>query len=119
MTQVALLGLTAREMNLKIEDKGGIAKGIKFYADQNGMTEDQVRGMVTMIAAAMLQQFAADQPKLQGPVDALSRFIAKPGTFALTVRSKAENGIGAFDLIAASENPVLLLDKVDLEATAQ
>ncbi|MEY9102096.1 hypothetical protein ABIA24_005069 [Sinorhizobium fredii] len=119
MAQVALLGLTAREMNLKIEDKGGMAKGIKFYADQNGMTEDQARGMLTMMAAAVLQQFAADQPKLQGPVDALSRFIAKPGTFTLAVRSKAETGIGAFDLIAASENPVLLLDKVDLEATAQ
>ncbi|MEY9536348.1 hypothetical protein [Sinorhizobium fredii] len=119
MAQVALLGLTAREMNLKIEDKGGMAKGIKFYADQNGMTEDQARGMLTMMAAAVLQQFAADQPKLQGPVDALSRFIAKPGTFTLAVKSKAETGIGAFDLIAASENPVLLLDKVDLEATAQ
>ncbi|WP_037470742.1 hypothetical protein [Sinorhizobium fredii] len=119
MAQVALLGLTAREMNLKIEDKGGMAKGIKFYADQNGMTEDQARGMLTMMAAAVLQQLAADQPKLQGPVDALSRFIAKPGTFTLAVRSKAETGIGAFDLIAASENPVLLLDKVDLEATAQ
>ncbi|WOS65313.1 hypothetical protein [Sinorhizobium fredii] len=119
MAQVALLGLTAREMNLKIEDKGGMAKGIKFYADQNGMTQDQARGMLTMMAAAVLQQFAADQPKLQGPVDALSRFIAKPGTFTLAVRSKAETGIGAFDLIAASENPVLLLDKVDLEATVQ
>ncbi|WP_164923857.1 hypothetical protein [Sinorhizobium fredii] len=119
MAQVALLGLTAREMKLEIEDKGGMAKGIKFYADQNGMTEDQARGMLTMMAAAVLQQLAADQPKLQGPVDALSRFIAKPGTFTLTVRSKAETGIGAFDLIAASENPMLLLDKVDLEATAQ
>ncbi|WP_018237007.1 hypothetical protein [Ensifer sp. BR816] len=119
MTQVALLGLTAREIKLRIEDRGGMAKGIKFYAEQNGMTEDQARGMLTMMSAAVLQQFAADQPKLQGAVDALSRFIAKPGTFALTVRSKAENGIGAFDLVAASENPVLILDKVDLEATAQ
>ncbi len=119
MTQVALFGLTAREMKLKIEDAGGMAKAIKLYAGQNGMTEDQVRGMVTMIAAGVLQQFAADQPKLQGAVDALSRFIAKPGIFTLTVRSKAENGIGVFDLAAVSENPVLLLDKVDLEATAQ
>ncbi|PDT80157.1 hypothetical protein CO676_29405 [Sinorhizobium sp. BJ1] len=119
LTQVALFGLTAREVKLKIEDTGGMAKGIKLYAGQNGMTEDQARGMFTMMAAALLQQFAADQPKLRGAVDALSRFIAKPGTFSLTIRSKAENGIGAFDFFAASENPVLLLDKVDLEATAQ
>lgn len=119
MTQVALLGLTARELKLKIRDEGLMAKGIKFYAEQNEMTEDQVRGMLTMMASAGLQQFAAAQPKLQGAVDALSRFVAAPGTFTLKVTSKAESGIGVFDLVAASENPVMLLDKVDLEATAQ
>ncbi|APG95567.1 hypothetical protein [Sinorhizobium americanum] len=119
MTQVALFGLTARNVKLKLKDWGGMAKGLKFYAGQNGMTEDQARGMFTMMAAAMLQQFAVDQPKLKGAVDAASRFIAKPGTFSLTVRSKAENGIGAFDLVAASKNPLLLLDKIELEATAQ
>lgn len=119
MTQVALFGLTAREVRLKVEDRGLMAKGIKLYAEQSEMTGDQVRGMLTMMAAAGLQQFAADQPKLQGVVDALSRFVAAPGTFTLTVRSKAENGIGVFDLLAASENPILILDKVDLEATAQ
>lgn len=118
-TQVALLGLTARELKLKIRDEGLMARGIKFYAEQNEMTEDQVRGMLTMMASAGLQQFAAGQPKLQGAVDALSRFVAAPGTFTLKVRSKAESGIGVFDLVAASENPVMLLDKVDLEATAQ
>lgn len=119
MTQVALLGLTAQEVKLKIRDEGLMAKGIKLYAEQNAMTEDQVRGMLTMMATAGLQQFAAAQPKLQGAVDALSRFVAAPGTFTLKVRSKAESGIGLFDLVAASETPVLLLDKVDLEATAQ
>ena len=84
-----------------------------------GLTEDHVRGMLTMMATAGLQQFAAVQPKLQGAVTALSGFFAKPGNFSLTVRSKAENGIGVFDLLAASENPMLILDKVDLEATAQ
>jgi hypothetical protein len=37
----------------------------------------------------------------------------------LTVRSKAKNGMSLFDLAAASENPMLVLDKVDVEATAQ
>ena len=119
MTQAALFGLTAREVRLKIEDKGLMAKGIKLYAEQSDMTEDQLRGMATMMSAQALQQFAAAQPKFEGVVDALSRFIAAPGTFTLTVRSKAENGIGVFDLLTASENPMLVLDKVDLEATAQ
>jgi hypothetical protein len=118
-TQLALFGLTAREVKLKIEDQGLMAKGIKLYAEQSEMTEDQVRGMATMMAAEALQQFAVAQPKLQGAIEALSRFVAAPGTFTLTVRSKAEYGLGVFDLVAASENPMLVLDKVDLEATAQ
>ncbi len=73
-----------------------------------------------MMATEALQQFAAAQPKFQGgAVAALSRFIAAPGTFTLTVRSTAENGIGVFDLVADSESPMLVLDRVDLEATAQ
>jgi hypothetical protein len=119
MTQVALFGLTAREVKLKIEDNGLIAKGIKAYAEQNGMTEDDVRSTLAMTATAMLQQFAAAEPKLQNVADTFSSFIAKPGTFTLTLKSKAENGIGAFDLVAASQNPVLLLDKIDVEATAR
>ena len=102
-----------------MEDRGIVAKGIKAYAEENGMTEDEVRGMLTMTATAALQQFAADQPRLQAVLDAASRFIAKPGTFSLTARSKAETGIGAFEFVAASQNPVLLLDKVELEATAE
>lgn len=119
MTQVALFGLTAREVKLKIEDNGLIAKGIKAYAEQNGMTEDDVRSTLAMTATATLQQFAAAEPKLQNVAEAFSSFIAKPGTFTLTLKSKAENGIGAFDLVAASQNPLLLLDKIDVEATAR
>jgi hypothetical protein len=118
-TLMAVSELTAREVNFKIRDEGLMAKGIKLYAEQSEMTEDQVRGMLTIMATEALQQFAAAQPKLQGAVDALTRFVAKPGTFTLTVRSKAKNGMSLFDLAAASENPMLVLDKVDVEATAQ
>jgi hypothetical protein len=72
-----------------------------------------------MTATALLQQFAADEPRLQNVVDAVSRFIAKPGTFTLTAKSKASTGVGAFEFVAASQNPVLLLDRVHLEATAE
>ena len=117
--QMALFGLTAREATLKIEDKGIMAKGIKLYADENGMTEDSVRGILVLMTTAGLQQFASTQPKLQEVATALSQFITKPGTFTLTVKAKDTAGIGALELAGAAENPALLLEKVDLEATAQ
>ncbi|KOF17407.1 hypothetical protein AC244_17950 [Ensifer adhaerens] len=118
-SQMALFGLTAREAKLKIEDKGIMAKGIKLYADENGLTEDSVRGILVMMTTAGLQQFASTQPKLQEAAMALSQFITKPGTFTLTVKAKDAAGISALELVGAAEHPALLLDKVDLGATAQ
>ncbi|WP_312938450.1 hypothetical protein [Agrobacterium pusense] len=117
--QAALFGLAGREVKLTVKDEGLMAKAIKLYALQNDMTEDQVRGTLTLVASVMLQQVAAEQPKLQGAVEALVRFISTPGTLTVTVKSMGVNGLGVFDLVAASDNPMGLLDKVDIQATAE
>lgn len=117
--QAALFGLAGREVKLTVRDEGLMAKAIKLYALQNDMTEDQVRGTLTLVASVMLQQVAAEQPKLQGAVEALVRFISTPGTLTVTVKSTGVNGLGVFDLVAASDNPMGLLDKVDIQATAE
>ncbi|WP_209089807.1 hypothetical protein [Agrobacterium tumefaciens] len=117
--QAALFGLAGRELTLTVKDEGLVAKAIKLYALENNMSEDQVRAMLTLVAGMMLPQLAADQPKLQNAVDALVKFISKPGTLTVTVKSTGANGLGMFDLIAASDNPMLLLDKVDIQATAE
>jgi len=119
MTQVALLGLKARQVNLKIEEKGLIAKGLKMYADENNMSEDEVRSTVSLIAAAALQELTADQPQLQDVVAAFSAFLAKPNIFELVVKAKTDKGIGALEMVAASQDPLTLLDKVDIEAKTE
>lgn len=117
--QAALFGLAGREVKLTIKDEGLMAKAIKLYALQNDMTEDQVRTTLTLVASMMLPQVAAEQPKLQNAVEALVQFISKPGTLTVTVKSTGANGLGIFDLVAASDNPMGLLDKVDIQATAE
>ncbi|MGE1104305.1 hypothetical protein, partial [Peribacillus simplex] len=87
-------------MKLTVKDEGLMAKAIKLYALQNDMTEDQVRGTLTLVANVLLQQVAAEQPKLQGAVDALARFISAPGTLTVMVKSTGANGLGLFDLAA-------------------
>jgi hypothetical protein len=52
-------------------------------------------------------------------VEALVRFLSTPGTLTVTVKSTGANGLGLFDLVAASDNPMLLLDKLDIQATAE
>lgn len=117
--QAALFGLAGREVKLTIKDEGLMAKAIKLYALQNDMTEDQVRATLTLVASMMLPQVAAEQPKLQNAVEALVQFISKPGTLTVTVKSTGANGLGIFDLVAASDDPMGLLDKVDIQATAE
>ncbi|MGN7713145.1 hypothetical protein [Agrobacterium radiobacter] len=117
--QAALFGLAGREVKLTIKDEGLMAKAIKLYALQNDMTEDQVRATLTLVAGMMLPQVAAEQPKLQNAVEALVQFISKPGTLTVTVKSTGANGLGIFDLVSASDNPMGLLDKVDIQATAE
>jgi hypothetical protein len=115
--QAALFGLAGREVKLTVRDEGMMAKAIKLYALQNEMTEDQVRGTLTFVSSMMLQQVAAEQPKLQSAVEALLSFISTPGTLTVTIKATGANGLGLFDLVAASDNPMLLLDKLDIQAT--
>ncbi|MDS7595511.1 hypothetical protein [Agrobacterium tumefaciens] len=116
--QAALFGLAGREVKLTIKDEGLISKGIKLYAAENGMTEDQVRGVLTMVATAGLQEIASTRPNLQNATEALLRFISSPGSLTVTAKATGPNGLGLFDFVAASQDPMLLLDKVEIEATA-
>jgi hypothetical protein len=116
--QAALFGLAGREVKFTVKDEGLIAKAVELYALQNGMTEDQVRGTLTMVASMGLQQVASERPKLKDATDAILRFLATHGTLSFTVRATGPNGLGVFDLVAASQDPLLLLDKVEIEATA-
>ncbi len=83
------------------------------------MSEDEVRSTMSLMAAASLQELAADQPQLQDVATAFSTFLAKPNIFELSVKAKAEKGIGALEMVAASQDPLTLLDKVDIEAKAE
>lgn len=117
--QGALFGLAGREVKMTIKDEGLIDKAVKLYAAQNDMTEDQVRGVLTVGATMGLQEITATQPQLQGAADAVQRFINAPGTLTVTIKSKGPNGLGVLDLAAASQNPMYLLSRVDIEATAE
>ncbi len=119
LTQVALLGLKAREVKLKVEEKGLIARTMKLYADENGMSVDDARQALSIGLTAGLQGLAPDQPQLQQAVAAFSAFLAKPNVFELTVKAKSDKGVGALEIAAASQDPTVLLDKVDIDAKAE
>ncbi|MGU3575175.1 hypothetical protein ACLBWZ_06575 [Brucellaceae bacterium C25G] len=119
MMQVAALGLRPKEINLRVVDKGLVNSVIKFIALEDEITEEETRQMAVMTIGLLAAQFADRNPQVTEVVAALNKFIANPNIFTLSVKSKNEKGIGAFEMLAATQNPLSLLDKVDISATAE
>lgn len=115
----ALFSVMGREIKITWKDEGGVALLTKLYALQNNISEAQARTTLTLGASFLMQQLAAERPQLKGATDALAAFVLKPGTLTLTVKAKNPNGLGIFDLAAASQDPLILLDKVDIQAAAE
>lgn len=114
-----LFSVMGREVKFTWKDEGGMALLTKFYALQNNISETEARTTLTLGASFLLQQVAAERPQLRSATDALAAFLLKPGTLTVTVKAKSPNGLGIFDLAAASQDPLVLLDKVDIQAAAE
>ncbi|MHC3940666.1 hypothetical protein [Paenochrobactrum sp. BZR 201-1] len=119
MMQVAALGLKAKEINLRIHDEGMINKAFKLAALENGSTEEEARQLTTLMIAMFAAEFAGKNQQIQEVVETLNRFIANPNIFTLSIKSKNEKGIGAFEAFAATQNPLSLLEKVTIKATTE
>ncbi|GAA0605504.1 hypothetical protein [Paenochrobactrum glaciei] len=119
LMQIAAFGLTAKEINLRIEDKGMVDSAIKIAAQENGSTQEETRQLAALTIAMLAAEFAESSPQIQDAVKMLNKFIANPNIFTLSIKAKSERGIGAFEMLAITQNPMSLLDKVNISATAE
>ena len=119
LMQIAAFGLKAKEINLRIEDKGMIDTAIKIAAQENGSTEEETRQLTALTITMLAAELAETSPQIQEAVKVLNNFIANPNIFTLSIKSKNENGIGPFEMLAVTQNPMSLLDKVNITATAE
>ncbi|WP_319520327.1 hypothetical protein [uncultured Martelella sp.] len=117
--QSAALGLSAHEVALKVKNDGLFARGLKFYAEQNDMSEAQAKLAISMLPSIATQTFGGDDPAIQTVVDALSAFVADPNTLEIAITAKPEQGIGMPAFMEASMDPTSLLKQVDITATAE
>lgn len=117
--QAALFGLTAHEVKLRLENSGLFARALKFYADENDMSEEQAKMALAMLPSIAAATVADDDPGVQAVIEAVSAFVANPNTLEVSVKAKSEEGIGAPALIGAAMDPESLLSEVDITATAE
>ncbi|QRX65356.1 hypothetical protein JS578_14040 (plasmid) [Dysgonomonadaceae bacterium zrk40] len=118
LMQAAVFGLNGRAVTLKVENDGLFARGLKLYADRNGMSEEQAALTLSMLPSIAAQTVGDGDPGVQAMIDAISAFIADPNTLEIAITAKSDQGIGAPAFMAATTDPASLLQQVDITAKA-
>lgn len=117
MAQVALMGATAKTLNLQLDNTGLAEKAFAFQArTQNRKPEDLRKEMGTMAALGI--------PAVLGPSDeakaiagAISKFITQPKSIKIDVKAKNAGGIGLPDIVTVG-SPDKALGLVNVAASA-
>jgi len=118
LAQVAALGATARNLQVKVQNFGLVEKLIENEARKSKRKVEEVRQQFTMVASLGLAAVLGPSDGAKAVAAAASRFVAKPGTLTVQANAKSATGLGLADVITMTE-PTEIFDKIDLKADAQ
>lgn len=116
---IAMMSANVQKLSFSLENKGGFEKLLEKTAKDQGKKPDQLRTEISTMAPAMIGAFMAAHPDAQALADALGKFTKGLGSLSVAARSATPAGIGAADVMAASQNPAALLTKVRFEASGK
>ncbi len=116
IASVAALGATARSLQISVVNDTLFEKLIAKTARDSRRKAEDVRAELAAGATMMVPMFLGDHPAARPIGVALGKFVAEPKNLRIEVKAKGD-GIGATDFLAVS-NPMDLLKKVDITATA-
>lgn len=115
---VALVGATAKNLDLAIENKGLFERAVAEAARQQKRSPDDLRREYGMAAAVAIPAILGSSQASRTLGQAVARFIAKPGRLTISARTKDPAGLGIADVVSIGE-PAAILDKLELTATAE
>jgi hypothetical protein len=118
VAMVAVVGATARSVELSVENNGLFDRLLAQQAKKQGKSADDLRREYGMAAAVAVPAMLDKSPSAKSLGQAIARFIAKPGRLTISARAKDAAGLGLSDLIGAP-NPAAILDKLEITATAE
>jgi hypothetical protein len=113
---VAALAVNAKSVDVVVTNESLFEKLIAQQAAQQKRKVEDVRAELAAGATLMIPMFMGDHPGAKVLGEALGQFVAQPKNIKVNVVAKG-GGLGAADFIAVS-NPMELLKKVDITATA-
>lgn len=118
LAQVAALGATARNLQVKLQNFGLVEKLIENQARKTKRKVEEVRQQFTMVASVGLAAILGPSEAAKTLASAASRFVAKPGTLTIDASAKSPTGLGLADVLTISQ-PTEIFDKIDVKAEAQ
>lgn len=117
LAMVALIGATAKSLDVTVENRGLFERVIATEAKKSGSSGEKLRRDYGMAAAVGVPTMLGNSASAKAIGQAVARFIAKPGRLALSARTKEAGGLGIADL-AALDQPGSILDRLDVSARA-
>lgn len=118
LAQVAALGATARNLQIKLQNFGLVEKLIAKQARDTGRKVEEVRQQFTMVASVGLAAVLGPSDAAKTLASAASRFVAKPGTLTIDATAKSPSGLGLADVLTITQ-PTEIFDKIDVKADAR
>jgi hypothetical protein len=110
--QAAMLGAVLKSADIKVENTSLFQKVLAAQAKASGQSEADMKSTLIAGAAVGIPTLLGNSPAARTLANAVAKFLADPKTLHITAGSK--EGVGAADIGA----PDKILDKVDLQATA-
>jgi len=118
LAQVAALGATARNLQVKLQNFGLVEKLIENQARKTKRKVEEVRQQFAMVASVGLAAVLGPSEAAKTLSAAASRFVAKPGTLTVDASAKSPAGLGLADVLTISQ-PTEIFDKIDVKADAR
>jgi hypothetical protein len=118
LAAIAWMGATARSLDIIVQNGGLFERLLARQAAEKKRSVDDLRREYGMTAAVGIPVMLGNSAAAKALGQAVARFVAKPGRLSVQARARDAGGLGVADFAAAAD-PISLLDKVELNATAE
>lgn len=115
---VALLGATAKSLNVVVENTGLFDKVLASESRRQGKPAEAIRREYAGAAAVGIPAVLGNSAAARSIGQAVARFVAAPKRLTVSLRAKEPAGFGFADF-AALNQPTEVLDRLDVSAIAE
>lgn len=116
---IAGMGLTVEDVMLAVNDAGIVEIVLAQAGKEQGTDAATMRPMMAGVAEGMAMALLGGGEQASKVGAAIGTFLRGGESLTLNVTAKDENGIGLAEFMAAQEDPTVLLQQVNVDATAQ